>query len=399
MKRKIALFLVTVMLLSVMTACGGGATTPPAAGESTGEAPPAPSGTIKIGVFEPITGANAGGGALEVEGFKLANQLRPEVLGQKVELVIADNKSDKVEAATAASKLVEQDKVVAVLGSWGSSLSMAAGDIVRSAQVPAIGASCTNPNVTKGNDYYFRVCFIDPYQGQVMATYATKEKGAKTAAIIKEMSNDYSVGLAKFFEDSFKAQGGSIVATGEYNTGDTEFGAQLDNIKAANPDIIFAPGNFTESALIIKQAREKGMEQYFLGGDTWETPEFISIGGTAVENNVAFSTFFDPAAELTSKTKPFVEAYAASEFSDGGKKEPAAVTALAFEAYNLLLDTIEKVGTTDGPTLRDALAATKDYEGVTGIVTFDANGDATKTAVIKTVKDGKFSFLASLAAE
>lgn len=384
--KKLAILMVLIMMIGMFSACGGGS-----------------SNTIKIGIFEPITGANAGGGALEVEGFKLANQLRPEVLGKKVELVIADNKSDKVEAATAASRLVEQEKVVAILGSWGSSLSMAAGDIVRNAQIPAIGASCTNPLVTKGNDFYFRVCFIDPYQGKVMANYAYKELGAKTAALMIEKSNDYSTGLAKFFEEAFIELTGDpncIVATGEYNTGDTDFNAQITNIASSDPDVIFAPGNFTESALIIQQAYQLGLNKPFLGGDTWETPEFISVGGEAVEkSDVVFSTFFDPEADLTPKTKEFVKAYADSEFSEGGTKEPAAVTALAFEAYNLLLDTIEKAGGTDGVKLRDTLKATQNFEGVTGYVTFDENGDATKAAVIKTVDGGKFVFKSSVAAE
>lgn len=353
---------------------------------------------IKIGVFEPVTGANAGGGALEVEGFELAHKQRSTVLGRQVDLIIADNKSDKVEAATAASRLVEQEKVVAILGSWGSSLSIAAGDIVRNAEIPAIGASCTNPLVTQGNDYYFRVCFIDPYQGKVMATYAAKELGAKTAAIITEKSNDYSVGLSKFFEDSFIALTGNpdaIVARAEYQTNDSDFNAQITNISSANADVIFAPGNFTESALLIKQARELGIKTPFLGCDTWETPEFISVGGKAVEDSVVFSTFFDSNANLTPKTSEFVELYKANY----NGKEPAAVTALAFDAYNLLLDTIEKVGDTNGPKLRDALEATDKFEGATGYVTFDADHNATKAAVIKNVKDANFNFVANVAAE
>lgn len=389
MKRILAILLVALLCISALAGCGNGG------GGAEDEGP------IKIGIFEPITGANAAGGALEVEGFLLAHELRPEVLGRPVELVTADNKSDKAEAALAASRLVEQEKVVAILGSWGSSLSIAAGDIVRNAQIPAIGASCTNPLVTAGNDYYFRVCFIDPYQGKVMANYAANVTGAKTAALMIEKSNDYSTGLGKFFEDAFKELTGNpdaIVARGEYVTGDTDFNAQLTNIAAAKPDVIFAPGNFTESALIVLQARQLGLDIPFLGGDTWETPEFINVGGAAVEN-VYFSTFFDPNAELTPKTKEFVEAYNNSKYSEGGTKEAAAVTALAFEAYNLLLDTIEKTGSTDGVTLRDALANTKDFEGVTGYVTFDENGDADKAAVIKTVKDGRFKYVSSVAAE
>ncbi|PID79606.1 MAG: branched-chain amino acid ABC transporter substrate-binding protein, partial [Clostridiales bacterium] len=188
---------------------------------------------IKIGVFEPMTGANAAGGAMEVEGVKLANKLYPEVLGKKVELVIVDNKSDKVEAANAATRLVDKEKVNAIIGSWGSSFSMAAGPIVMDGKVPAVGASCTNPLVTIGNDYYFRVCFIDSFQGVVMANYAFNKEGAKKAAIIQEISNDYSVGLAKFFTDEFKKLTGdenAIVAVANYNTGDQDFTAQLQTV-------------------------------------------------------------------------------------------------------------------------------------------------------------------------
>jgi len=209
------------------------------------EAPKAPD-VVKIGVFEPLTGANAAGGAMEVEGIKLANKLYPEVLGKKIELVIVDNKSDKVEAANAATRLVDKDKVVAIIGSWGSSLSMAAGPIAMNAKIPVVGASCTNPLVTKDNPYYFRVCFIDPFQGTVMANYAFKELKAKKTAIVQEVSNDYSVGLAKFYTDAFKAltkDDKAVVGVSNYNTGDQDFTAQLTNLKNLKPDVIFPPGN------------------------------------------------------------------------------------------------------------------------------------------------------------
>jgi branched-chain amino acid transport system substrate-binding protein len=352
---------------------------------------------IKIGVFEPLTGDNAGGGELEVEGVKLANELFPEVLGKKVELVIVDNKSDKAEAATAAARLVEQDKVNAIIGSWGSSLSMAAGNIVKDAKVPAVGASCTNPQVTLNNDYYFRVCFIDPFQGTVMANYAISKLGAKTAAIIQEVSNDYSVGLASFFKDSFILNTGaedSIVDTENYQTGDKDFSAILTNIKAKNPDVIFAPGNFTESALIIKQARQLGIETPFLGGDTWETPDFLSVGGADV-NGAAFSTFFDKSMTTTDAAKTFLSEY---EKKNPGK-EPAAVTALGYDAYILILDAITRANSAEGPAIRDALAQTLNFQGVTGSTTLDANGDAVKDAVIKTVEDGVFTYLDYVAAQ
>lgn len=351
---------------------------------------PTQSEVIKIGVFEPMTGANAAGGELEVEGVRLANEMYPEVLGKKIELVLADNKSDKVEAASAAARLVEKDKVVAIIGSWGSSLSMAAGDIVKNAKVPAVGTSCTNPLVTQGNEYYSRVCFIDPFQGTVMANYAFNKLGAKKAAIVQEVSNDYAIGLAKFFTDAFKELTGDpdcIVEVSNYNTGDQDFTAQLTNIKAKNPDVIFAPGNFTESAMVIKQGKQLGIKVPFIGGDTWETPEFIEIGKEAVEG-VVFSTFFTSETPITKESEKFLDAYRKKY-----NKEPAAVTALAYDAYILILDAINRAGTIDSVKIRDEIAATKNFEGAAGMITLDENRNAVKSAVIKTVKAGKFTYM------
>ncbi len=385
MKKTLSVLLSLALVVTMAAGCSGGTTT------SSED-----SDVIKIGVFEPLTGANAAGGELEVEGVELANQLRPEVLGKKVELVIADNKSDKAEATTAAARLIEKDKVVAILGSWGSSLSIAAGDVVKTNQIPAVALSATNPQVTAGNDYYFRVCFLDPFQGTVMANYASKKLNAKKVAIIQEVSNDYSVGLAKFFTDSFVKLTGdpnAIVATGNYNTGDQDFNGILTNIKAANPDVIFAPGNFTESALIIKQARALGITAPFIGGDTWETNEFITVGGADVEGAV-MSTFFDDTNPLTEAGKTFVAEYKKT-YPD--RDNIAAVTALGYDGYMMTLDAIERAGSADPVAIRDALAATKDFEGATGMITIDANGDATKNeAIIKTVKDGKFTYLDSV---
>ncbi len=349
---------------------------------------------IKIGVFEPMTGANAAGGAMEVEGIKLANEMTPTVTvggkEYKVELVIADNKSDKVEAANAAQRLVDKDKVSVVLGSWGSSLSIAAGPIVQDAKIPAIGLSCTNPLVTLGNDYYFRVCFIDPFQGTVMANYAFNNAKAKTAVIVQEVSNDYSVGLAKYFTDTFKTLTGNencVLAVLNYNTGDQDFSAQLTQVKSLNPDVIFAPGNYTESALVMKQARELGITVPFLGGDTWETPEFIDVGKELVEG-ATFSTFFAVEGATSETAKKFLDAYRAKY-----NKEPAAVTALGFDGYNVALDAIKRADSLDTVKIRDAVASTSGFDGAAGTVTLDANGDATKSAFIKTVKDGKFTYL------
>jgi len=386
LKKPLSVLLSLALVVTMAAGCSSGTTT-----TSSGD-----SDVIKIGVFEPLTGANAAGGELEVEGVELANKLRPEVLGKKVELVIADNKSDKAEATTAAARLIEKDKVVAILGSWGSSLSIAAGDVVKTNQIPAVALSATNPQVTAGNDYYFRVCFLDPFQGTVMANYASKKLNAKKVAIIQEVSNDYSVGLAKFFTDSFVKLTGdpnAIVATGNYNTGDQDFNGILTNIKAANPDAIFAPGNFTESALIIKQARALGITAPFIGGDTWETNEFITVGGADVEGAV-MSTFFDDTNPLTEAGKTFVAEYKKA-YPD--RENIAAVTALGYDGYMMTLDAIERAGSADPVAIRDALAATKDFEGATGMITIDANGDATKNeAIIKTVKDGKFTYMDSV---
>ncbi len=374
MKRTV-LVLVAIFMVSalVLTGCG----------EKT-------SDVIRIGVFEPITGANAAGGQLEVEGIKLANQLYPEVLGKKVELVIADNKSDKVEAATAAARLVEKEKVTAIIGSWGSSLSMAAGDIVKKRKVPTVGASCTNPLVTKDNEYYFRVCFIDPFQGTVMANYAFSKLSAKKAAIVQEVSNDYAVGLANFFTENFKKLTNDpdcILAVANYNTGDQDFSAQLTNIKAKNPDVIFAPGNFTESALVISQARKLGITCPIIGGDTWETQEFLDIGKEAVEGAV-FSTFFATEQPITEESKIFLD-----EYRKQYQKEPAAVTALGYDAYILILDAIKRADSTDTVKIREELAKTENFPGAAGIITLDADRNAIKNAVIKRVRGGKFTYL------
>jgi branched-chain amino acid transport system substrate-binding protein len=351
------------------------------------------SDVIKIGVFEPLTGANGAGGADEVDGIKLANKLYPKVLGKTVQLVVVDNKSDKVEAANAATVLVQKEKVKAVIGSWGSSLSMSGGPIFAEAKVPAVAVSATNPNVTKGNEYYFRVCFLDPFQGTVNAAYAFNVLKAKKVAIIREVSNDYSVGLAKFFVDEFVKLAGdpkAIVATSDYNTGDQDFSAQLTNIKQFNPDVIFAPGNYTESALIIKQARALGMTVQFLGGDTWDENAFLEVGGAAVEG-ATFSTFFANDVPINKTSEAFLKAY-----REEYKKEPAAVAALGFDAYRVILDAITRANSAEPQKIRDALTQTKDFEGAAGAITINAERNADKAAVFKTVKDKKFTFLTTV---
>jgi len=385
MNRKfIALLLTAVLSITLLAGCSQGKET----GGNTND-----SDVIKIGVFEPMTGSSAAGGQMTVEGIKLANELKPEVLGKKVELVVVDNRSDKVEAANAVTRLIEKDGVVAIIGSYGSSLSMAAGDIVKEKKVPAVGCSPTNPLVTLNNDYYFRVCFIDPFQGTVMANYAVNELGAKTAAIIQDVTQDYSVGLSKYFIDAFKKLTGnenSIVEISSYNSGDQDFTAQLTNVQAKKPDVIFAPGNYGECALLIKQARDMGITIPILGGDTWESPEFLSIGGDAVEGAV-FSTHFTAEAPVTSVSEEFL-----AKYKEKYNKEANAFAALGYDAYMVILDAIERANSADPQAIRDALSQTSNFEGATGYITLDENGDAVKSAVIKKVEKGEFVYLTTV---
>lgn len=390
-KKRTALFLLIAILILSLTVvgCGGTKEENKTQESQKEEANNNETDVIKVGVFQPMTGANAAGGAMEVEGIQLANELYPTALGKKIELVIADNKSDKVEAANAVTRLIEKDKVVAIIGSWGSSLSMAAGPIAKDNQIPVVAPSATNPLVTLGNDYYFRVCFIDPFQGKVMANYVYHELGARKAAIIKEVSNDYAVGLAKFFIDTFTELTGDpncIVANVDYQTGDQDFSAQVQTAAQNKPDVIFAPGNFTESALIIKQARDQGINIPIYGGDTWEAPEFLEIGGKAVEGTV-ISTFFTSEVPITEESEIFL-----NEYRKKHNMEPSSVAALGYDAYLVIRDAIERAGSTDPVKIRDEIAKTKDFIGAAGIITLDENGDAVKNAVLKRVEDGKFVY-------
>lgn len=346
-------------------------------------------GPIRIGVFEPLTGAKAAGGQMEYDGIKAAHSIRNEVLGRPIELVAVDNKSDDVEAATAAARLVESEKVDVVVGSWGSSLCIAAGPSFEAAQVPAIGTSCTNPNVTLGNDYYFRVCYLDDFQGTVLAEYAKNELGAKTAAIICEISNVYATGLSNFFTKAFGEE--NIVATAYFNQGDQEFSSQLMTVMAANPDVVFVPSDFTEPGLIMQQAKQLGYDAVFLGADTWDTQALIDIGGEAVEG-CRFTTFFDADADPTPESEAFLAAYQAMF----GEIPMGAVTALGYDAYMTAIDAIEAAGTTDGPAVREALVALS-TQGVTGEISFDENGDAVKNqAIIKTIENGEFKYVTTV---
>jgi branched-chain amino acid transport system substrate-binding protein len=344
---------------------------------------------IKIGVFEPLSGANSGGGDDEYQGIRLANKHFPKVLGRRVRLAVVDNKSSKHEAARVAALLAQQE-VSAVIGSWGSALSMVGAPIFADAGIPAVAATATNPALTRNNDYYFRICFLDSFQGTVSARYAFETLKARSAAIIREAPSNYSVSMTRYFTNEFirlTGNPGAIVFTASYNTGDRDFTAQLAHIKYLNPDVIFAPGHYTESALLIKQARALGITARFIGGDTWDTNAFLALGGLAVED-VIMSSFFATDVPINPTSEAFLKS-----FRDEYRAEPSAIAALGYDAYLVILDAIRRANSSDPENIRDALAKTKDFEGAAGYITINAERGADKSVVFKTIKDGQFVFL------
>lgn len=349
---------------------------------------------VIIGVFEPMTGPMAAGGQQTVEGINLAIEQTTEVLGRPIKVVLVDNKSEKVESANAVARLIEYEKVVAIVGSYGSGNTIAGGEVANAAGIPVVGCSPTNPLVTLGKPYIFRACFIDPFQGAVMANFAVNELKAKTAVIIQDISNDYSVGLSSFFRDAFIKLTGdpkSVAGVISYQTGDQDFTAQLTYAAGKKPDVVFVPaGQYGDGALIIKQGKEMGITGIFLGGDTWEAPEFIEVGGKAVEGSY-YSTHFDASAVTTKAAEKFNK-----DFQAKYNRLPSAFAALGFDAFNMVIDAIKRAGSADPKAIRDALAVTKDYEGVTGIITLDLNGDAVKDAIIRKVENGEFKYVTTV---
>lgn len=352
------------------------------------------SGSIKVGEFASLTGKEATFGISSHEGTLMAIEeinAAGGVLGKKLELLTEDTQSKPGEPATVVNKLIARDKVVAMLGEVASSRSMEAAPICEQYKVPMISPSSTNPKVTEMGSYIFRVCFTDKFQGEVIAKFATTKLNARKVAIFTDVKSDYSKGLAKYFKDAFVAGGGQIVAELDFNSGDKDFNAQLTAIKAASPDAVCVPGYYTEAALICIQARQLGLKVPFFGGDGWESEKLTEIGKDAVEGNY-FSTHYHEVV-ATEKSRRFVEAYK----KRWKGKAPDALAACGYDSAIVLADAIKRAGTTDGPKVRDALAATKDFEAVTGKITINEKRDATKGAVILQVKGGKFIHLETVA--
>lgn len=360
--------------------------------EQAQESKPAQSDKIVVGHFAAKTGGTAAfgqaaskGADLAMEQFNAAGGLN----GKPITLITYDDQSKQEEAVSAVTKLITQDNVVAVLGEVASSLSLVAADVAMRHKTPMVSPASTNPTVTQKGDYIFRICFIDPFQGEVMANFAKTNLKAKTAAVIRDVKQDYSMGLADYFVKAFEAKGGKIVIDTSYQSQDTDFKAQLTEVKAKNPDVIFVPGYYNEVALILKQGRQIGLKQPFLGGDGWESPEFAKIAGKAVEGSY-YSNHYAPDTK-DAAAQNFIKTY-----KEKYGEVPDAMAALGFDAFNVLMDAMKRAKSLSKEDIRDALATTKDLPAVTGKITLNAERNAVKSAVVLKFKDGKATYFATV---
>ncbi len=344
---------------------------------------------INIGYFGDLSGPTFNFGQSGKNGVLMAaNQINQAggIDGRKIDIVLEDDRGSPELAATLANKLTRQDKVVALIAGGVSGSSLAAGPIAQSAKVPMISPSSTNPAVTQSGDYVFRACFIDAFQGEVMARFAARTLSATKAAILLDFNSPYSRGLTEFFELSFTKLGGQVVSKHFYTQGDSDYRGQLSSIKAAQPDVIYLPGYYTEIAMIAKQARRLGMTQTLLGGDGWDAPELWplasdSINGSYISNHYSVE---DPSPIVQKFVHEYKLAY--------GNLVPDAHAALAYDAMRFLADAIQRAGTTESTKLRDALAATKNFPGVTGIISMDSQRNAVKPATILKLENGAYVF-------
>ena len=348
---------------------------------------------IPVGEFASLTGGTATFGQSSHEGTALAideiNAKGGVLNGEKLKLITEDDQSKAGEPANIVKKLISNDKVVAVLGEVASSKSLEAAPICQVNHIPMISPASTNPKVTQVGDYIFRICLIDAFQGKAIAQYALKDLHAKKAAVLIDVKQDYSTGLAEFIKNNFTAGGGQIVTEKSYSSGDKDFKAQLTAIKGDSPDVIFVPGYYTEVGEIARQARQLGIRVPLMGGDGWDSPSLVKIGGTALENT--FFTDHFTAEDPAPVVQDFVKKYKAKYGTT-----PDAMAALGYDSAIILADAIKRAGTTDSAKLRDALAATKDVQGVTGSITIDPERNASKAAVMIGIKDKKFTKVATI---
>ena len=343
--------------------------------------------TVKIGVYEPASGDNGAGGKQETLGIQYANSVQPtvEIDGKEynVELDIVDNESSNDKGPSAASKLVS-DGVSVVLGSYGSSVAIAASDIFKQGGVPAIGVTCTNPQVTQGNTHYFRICFLDPFQGTVLANFASDKFKAKKAYVLTKQGDDYSAGLGHYFTKAFEDAGGEVVSD-TFPEGNSDFASYVTTAKNEGADVFFAPVSTEAAALIIDQAASQGLEAPLLAGDTWDSNVILNaVKGKDLQLYV--TTFYQEGGnkEFDDGMKEFVNSDSTNKANNGGNDTIAAVSAMGYDAYFTALKALKGAGSTDPAKVNEALWDVQ-YDGVCGHVEFDKeNGDAVRdTAYVK----------------
>ena len=376
MKKLFSLLLVLCMAVSLV-ACGGGA----------GEGDVASGNVIKIGVYEPATGDSGAGGKQEMLGMQYANVETPtvEIGGEtyQVQLVYADNGSTTDKAVSAASQLVSED-VSIVLGSYGSGVSIAAGPTFDEAGLAAIGVTCTNPQVTADNDYYFRICFLDPFQGTVLANFAVDEFAAQKAYLLGELGNEYDQGLLEYFKQAFEALGGEVI-TDSFPTNTADFTSYLNKAQSEGADVIFAPVSIAYSTQIVDQAVSQGINIPLMGPDTWDSNKVLeSAAGKDVQ--IFVSTFYQEGgnAAFDEGIKAWINENAEAKTNNGGNDVLSAVTAMGYDAYYVALEAIKAADSTDSVAIKEALWGLT-YAGVSGNIAFDEIGDAVRdTAYIKT---------------
>ncbi len=350
--------------------------------------------TIRIGHYGSQTGKDAAFGVATRKGILLAIEelnAKGGVLGRKLEYVGEDIQSKQGESATVVKKLISRDKVVAVIGANASADSLEAAPICQNARIPMMAISSTNPKVTEIGDYIFRICFIDPFQGAVLAKFAHDSLRARRIALLTSTNSPYSVGLSAVLRQRFTALGGEIVAEQRFAEGDKDFRAQLTAIRSAKPDVIAATGFYTEAALICVQARSLGLDMPVIGGDGWEAPQLTELGGKAVEGTF-YSTYFS-AANNAPEVQSFVKRYQAR----WNNERPEGVSALGYDAMYLIAGALERIGSTDPLKLRDAIAATKDFSGITGKTSIDEQRNSSKPAVMIAVRHGRTEFYQAVA--
>ncbi|MFB6802759.1 ABC transporter substrate-binding protein [Peribacillus butanolivorans] len=387
-KKKLAgVFLSLSLVAGALAGCNSDSKTSSSSGGSSTS-----GDTIKIGANLELSGGTASFGQSAADGLKLAiEEINKEGIdGKKLEIIKVDNKSDAAEATSGSIKLVSQDKVVAVVGSATSTNTLAQVQVAQDNKVPLLTPTATNPDITnkagKLNDYVFRTCFIDPFQGTVAANFASDDIGAKTAAIYVDSASDYSKGLAAAFKEAFTANGGKIVAEEAYVTKDTDFRATLTRIKSAKPEFVFLPGYYEEVGLILKQAREDGIDLPFMGGDGWDSPKVVEIAGAEALKNTFITNHYSP-EDKDAKIQDFVAAYKKKY-----NKTPDAFAALGYDTGYYLADAIKRSGDASPEKIRQALEDVKDLQLVSGTLNLDKNHDPIKSATILEYVDGKQTF-------